>query len=175
MTENKLILFSPVDPIWGTGEDPNSHLVLVHPEIPANTGSIARLSACTGMVLHLVEPLGFKLEDRYLRRAGLDYWPNVTLCVHADWEAVEAIFSPDRLHLMTTHSERRYTEISDLPGRASVFGRETRGLEPEIQDRHPERLYRLPMVPNVRSLNLANACSVVAYDLRRRQGFPGMV
>ena len=175
MPPNKQIIISPPDPTWGQSGDPQLHIALVHPEIPANTGNIARLCACTGAVLHLVEPLGFKLEDRYLRRAGLDYWPRVALCVHPDWPTFEAIFGPERLHLMTTQGTRPYSETASEPGGVFVFGRETRGLEPEIRERHLERLFRIPICEGTRSLNLANACSIVLYDVRRRQGFPDMV
>ncbi len=170
----KQIILSPVNPDWGTDQDKDLHLVLVHPEIPANTGNIARLCAGTGVVLHLVEPLGFILQDRYLKRAGLDYWPSVTLCVHPSWEQLAAIFPSKRLHLMSTKGDKNHTETTHTPGTVIVCGRESRGLEDEIIQAHPERLYRIPITPGVRSLNLANACSIVLYDVRRRQGWPNM-
>ena len=103
---NKQIVISDPDPRWGSPDDHRTHVVLVHPEIPGNTGNVARLCAGADAVMHLVEPLGFKLEDRYLRRAGLDYWPNVTLCIHPDWDAVTHLFPRDRLHLFTTKTDR---------------------------------------------------------------------
>lgn len=174
MTDQKLIIFSEIDPAWGQPDDAHLHIVLVHPEIPANSGNIARLSAGTNTVLHLVEPLGYKLEDRYLKRAGLDYWPNVTLCVHPDWDSVTALFPRERLCLLSTKGQAPYTDIPHAPPPVLVFGRESRGLEPEIRDALPERLFRIPISDNVRSINLANAVALVLYDVRRRQGFPGM-
>jgi tRNA (cytidine/uridine-2'-O-)-methyltransferase len=171
---NELIRLYPIHPDWGTERDVDTHLVLVHPEIPQNAGNIARLCAATGVVLHLVEPLGFILQDRYLKRAGLDYWPNVVLCVHADWSQVKAIFPPARMHFLTTKTERRYTEADTAPGGVYICGRESQGLEPEILAEHPERHFRIPITDHVRSLNLSNACSILLYDVRRRQGWPGM-
>ncbi len=171
---NRQIIVSPVDPIWGTPQDPDLHAILVHPEIPANTGNIARLCAATDIVLHLVEPLGFVLQDRYLKRAGLDYWPGVRLCVHKHWDDVAAIFPAAKLHLMTTKTQRSYDHLSAEPGCAYVFGRETRGLEQEIRDAYADRHFRIPITDKVRSLNLANACAIVIYEARRQQGWPQM-
>jgi tRNA (cytidine/uridine-2'-O-)-methyltransferase len=168
------IIISPVDPTWGTDQDKDLHLALVNPEIPANTGNIARLCAGTGTVLHLVKPLGFVLEDRYLKRAGLDYWPGVTLCVHEDWESFAAIFPGDRLHLMTTRATVGYTEGSAEPGSVYVMGRETRGLDGEVLEAYPKRHFRVPIRDAVRSLNLANTCAIVLYEALRRRGWPGM-
>ncbi|MEO1268605.1 MAG: tRNA (cytidine(34)-2'-O)-methyltransferase [Myxococcota bacterium] len=149
------------------------HLVLVHPEIPGNTGNIARLCAATGAVLHLVEPLGFVLKDRYLRRAGLDYWPKMVLCVHPNWEAVTALFSPERLHLFTTKATHSYVETSYTGGDALVFGRESRGLDESLLKAYPERCIRIPMRPQARSLNLSNACAIAIYEARRQVGWTG--
>lgn len=171
---NPQIIISAPAPDFGTSRDRATHVILVHPEIPGNTGSVARLCAGTGTVLHLVEPLGFKLEDRYLKRAGLDYWPGVTLCVHASWEAVRAIFPDERLWLFTTHTTRRFADVAMPPGTALVFGRETRGLEPEITASLPGRCVRIPITDKVRSLNLANAVSIGLYEALRQQGYPGL-
>ncbi len=171
---NKQIVLSPIDPAWGTAADANVHLVLVEPEIPANTGNIARLCAGTGAILHLVEPLGFVLQDRYLRRAGLDYWPGVTLCIHPDWESVASVFAPSRLRLMTTRGTRPHSDAQIEPGVVFVMGRESRGLAPELLDRYPDSHFRIPITGRVRSLNLANASAIVLYEAARRLGFPGM-
>jgi len=147
-------------------------VVLVHPEIPQNTGSIARLCAATGTRLHLVRPLGFSLEDRYLKRAGLDYWPHVDLAVHESWHDLTAA-----LHLpMVFFSARAEPSFLAAPlggegPLAVVFGCETSGLPPEIAAAHRDALYRIPIFsPHVRSLNLANAVSIVLYDALRRRG-----
>jgi tRNA (cytidine/uridine-2'-O-)-methyltransferase len=162
----------PVQPVWGTPEDQDVHIVLHEPEIPGNTGSIGRLCAGTNLWLHLVEPLGFKLEDRYLKRAGLDYWPNVKLCVHKDFAAIEAIFPRERMHLFTTRTRRRYTDAVYVPGSVLVFGKETAGLPASIVEAYEDRLVTIPMVPgSIRSLNLANACSIAAYEALRQLSF----
>ena len=168
------IVVSDVDPAWGAEGDDRIHLVLVNPEIPANTGNIARLCAGTGTVLHLVEPLGFALQDRYLKRAGLDYWPRVTLCVHSSWECIDTLFHLDRLCLLSTHTKKTYTDAPMGPGTVFVMGRETKGLGPDILHRYPDRVFRIPITNDVRSLNLANACAVVLYEAYRRMGWPSM-
>ncbi len=170
MTPRQIII-SPPDPTFGTPDDTRNHVVLVHPEIPGNTGNIARLCAGTGAVLHLVKPLGFILEDRYLKRAGLDYWPNVTLCVHDTWDHVTRLFPEDRLWLFSTHTDRPFHQAPMPPGTALVFGRESVGLEPEITQPLPHRLVRIPMTPHVRSLNLSNAVSIGIFEAMRQQGY----
>lgn len=171
---NKQIVISPPDPRWGTDADQDLHLILVQPEIPANTGNIARLCAGTGAILHLVEPLGFVLQDRYLRRAGLDYWPGVTLCVHPDWNAIESIFPATRLRLLSTKARAPYADAVVEPGVAFVMGRESRGLDAGLLAKYPDATFRIPITDKVRSLNLANASAIVLYDAARRLGFPGM-
>lgn len=152
------------------------HIVLVEPEIPQNTGNIARTCAATGIQLHLVEPLGFKLEDRYLRRAGLDYWSMVNLRTHASLEAFFAEFAGEerRMHFATTKAPRAYTEASYQSQDFLVFGRETRGLPEGLLERAWDRCVRIPMVPGARSLNLSNSVAVMAYEALRQQGFTGM-
>lgn len=157
---------------WGTAQDQGLHVVLVAPEIPPNTGSIARLCAATGAHLHLVEPLGFALDDRHLKRAGLDYWPSVGLTVHADFSEVEALFPADRLHLFSSHGQAAHTGVCYARGSVLVFGCESRGLPPEVVARHAERLRRIPLRSGrVRSLNLANAVSVALYEALRQWDF----
>jgi tRNA (cytidine/uridine-2'-O-)-methyltransferase len=152
-------------------------LVLVHPEIPHNTGCAARLAAATGRTLHLVEPLGFSLEDRYLKRAGLDYWPLVDLVVHRGWgEALEALASGsprpigERLQLFTARGGRSLFETEFRADDVLVFGCESRGLAPEIVQAHASRLVYVPIRAQVRSLNLANVVCLATYTAMVRAG-----
>lgn len=146
------------------------HVVLVAPEIPPNTGSIARLCAATGARLHLVRPLGFSLDDRHLRRAGLDYWPYVDVHVHDSWAHFRAARGgPARLHCFSARATRCYVAADYAPGDGLVFGSETRGLPPEILAAHAGSTYVIPIRhPHVRSLNLSNAVSIVVYEALRR-------
>lgn len=153
---------------WGTAEDTDLHIVLVNPEIPGNTGNIGRLCAGANVWLHLVRPLGFELDNRYLKRAGLDYWPHVRLCVHDDWSKIEETFPRKRLHLFTKKTNRLYTEATWRPGSVLVFGCETRGLPAAIRTPYEDRLYRIPITDRVRSLNLSNACAVAVYEAMRQ-------
>lgn len=151
--------------------NPAFHVVLVAPEIPQNTGSIARLCAATHTRLHLVKPLGFSLEDRYLKRAGLDYWPWVDLHVHDTWDEFRSAHPEARLHLLSARAERSYLEASYRHGDFLVFGRETKGLPKELLAAHPNDTYVIPIdSPHVRSLNLSNAVSIVLYEGRRQLG-----
>ena len=146
------------------------HVVLVEPEIPPNTGSIARLCAATHTPLHLVGRLGFSLDDRYLRRAGLDYWPFVELHRHVDWPAFTAISSGRRLGF-SARASRPYTAIAFRTDDCLVFGAETSGLPKTVKDDLGTDLYTIPMAsPHVRSLNLANAVAVVLYEALRQLG-----
>jgi tRNA (cytidine/uridine-2'-O-)-methyltransferase len=145
-------------------------VALVEPEIPQNTGSIARLCAATETPLHLVGKLGFSLEDRYLKRAGLDYWPFVDLTVHASWPEFRAAGAPGRLLAFSSHGESSYARISYRDDDTLVFGGETRGL-PEALRAELAPLYRIPMSgTGVRSLNLANAVSIVLFEGLRQLG-----
>ena len=150
------------------------HIVLVNPEIPQNTGNIARTCAATGAMLHLIEPLGFELSDKYLKRAGLDYWHMMTLEVHASWEAFLAAYPGARLHLATTKAPRDYCGATYADGDFLVFGRETRGLDEALLARNYEKCIRIPMRSDARSLNLANSVAIVLYEALRQQGFPGL-
>lgn len=146
------------------------NVVLVHPEIPQNTGNIGRLTAGCRAKLHLIHPLGFSLDDRYLRRAGLDYWPEVSLQDYPDWEAFEATLAPEsRLCLFTTKAERPYTEMAFEAGDILVFGGESSGLPTWLHERYSERRCRIPIEnPKIRSLNLSNAVAVVLYEAMRQ-------
>lgn len=149
-------------------------IVLYQPEIPPNTGNVIRLCANTGFGLHLVKPLGFKLDDKQLRRAGLDYHEYATLMVHENWEDCLAHFAGRRLFAASTKNATRYTEVRYQTGDVFVFGPETRGLPLELLESLPaEQRIRLPMRPECRSLNLSNSVAVVAYEAWRQVGFGG--
>jgi tRNA (cytidine/uridine-2'-O-)-methyltransferase len=157
----------------GADDTPPLHVVLVQPEIPPNTGSVARLCAATYTRLHLVRPLGFSLEDRYLKRAGLDYWPHVDLRVHDDWDAFLAAEGPTRLICFSARAERAYSAAC-LVGHEPLyltFGGETRGLPVAIRTTQAAVLFRIPIFsPHVRSLNLSNAVAIAVYEALRQQG-----
>jgi tRNA (cytidine/uridine-2'-O-)-methyltransferase len=150
------------------------HIVLVEPEIPPNTGNVIRLAANTGCALHLIEPLGFSMEDRQLRRAGLDYHEYAQVRRHADWDAFLLAMQPERSRMfaLTTQGSRR---LHDTPLRAGdwfVFGCETRGLPPAVRDGFaPGQRLKLPMLAGQRSLNLSNAVAVAVFEAWRQNGF----
>jgi tRNA (cytidine/uridine-2'-O-)-methyltransferase len=147
------------------------HVVLYHPEIPPNTGSIARLCAATLTRLHLIEPLGFSIDDKHLKRAGLDYWQFVDLRVHASWEEFLGNSRPERLLYFSKRARQSYTLERYRDDDYLVFGPETRGLPAEMLERHEASCYRIPMMGNgVRSLNLSNAVSIVLYEGLRQLG-----
>ena len=150
------------------------HIVLYQPEIPPNTGNIMRLCANTGVRLHLIEPLGFKLEDKELRRAGLDYREWVEVQTYVSFEAFFVGVMPSRLLAFSTRGCRLYTDVSYQQDDALLFGPETRGLPQHLLDTIPdEQQLRLPLIPGNRSLNLANVVAVAVYEAWRQQGFPG--
>jgi tRNA (cytidine/uridine-2'-O-)-methyltransferase len=151
-------------------------VILYQPEIPPNTGNIIRLCANTGVRLHLVKPLGFSLDDRQMRRAGLDYHEYATVEIHDDWPACEAHFQGRRVFAVTTKGAHRYDLNHYGPGDAFLFGPETRGLPVEVLAQFSdERRVRLPMLADSRSLNLSNAVAVVVYEALRQVGFGGCV
>ena len=154
------------------------HIVLVEPEIPPNTGNVIRLAANTGCTLHLIEPLGFSMDDRHMRRAGLDYHEYAELRKHPGWADFLRQERPpaDRLFAMTTHGSRSAYELTFKPGDYFVFGAETRGLAPELREQFPlsQRL-KLPMRAGQRSLNLSNAVAVTVFEAWRQSGFAGAV
>ncbi|WP_313303048.1 tRNA (cytidine(34)-2'-O)-methyltransferase [Diaphorobacter sp.] len=151
------------------------NIVLVEPEIPPNTGNVIRLAANTGCTLHLVEPLGFSMEDRYMRRAGLDYHEYTEVRRHASFDALLEREQPDttRMFAMTTRGSHSVFDNAFRPGDWLVFGSESRGLAPALRDSFPvgQRL-KLPMLPDQRSLNLSNAVAVTVYEAWRQAGFP---
>ena len=148
---------------------PPLNVVLVSPEIPPNTGNIARLCAATGTRLHLVEPLGFKITDAQLRRAGLDYWDAVQVQVHPSWEACLQALQPARLFLYSTGSSRRYDQAEYRPGDTLDFGCETKGLPDSLLAAHSGSVCGIPIqTQHVRSLNLSSAVAVVVYEALRQ-------
>ncbi|HET9700104.1 MAG TPA: tRNA (cytidine(34)-2'-O)-methyltransferase [Burkholderiales bacterium] len=149
-------------------------IVLFEPEIPPNTGNIMRLCANTGARLHLVGPLGFRLSNQRLRRAGLDYRDAAAVTVHRSWASCRNAISGPRWFAVTTKAGCAYDEIAYRPGDVLLFGPESRGLPPELlAEFAPEARLRIPMVSGSRSLNLANAVAVVVYEVWRQQGFGG--
>jgi tRNA (cytidine/uridine-2'-O-)-methyltransferase len=152
------------------------HVVLVEPEIPQNTGNIARTCAATGARLHLVKPLGFFMRDRHLRRAGVDYWDEAEVITHDDLAAFLEECRGQSLAYFSRKAVRTYDQL-EWPADADlflVFGRESTGLPDGLLEANPGRSFRIPMTAGVRSLNLAGAAAVVVYDLLRRRGFPGL-
>jgi len=152
------------------------HVVLVNPEIPPNTGNVIRLCANTGAQLHLIEPLGFPLDDAKLRRAGLDYHEYARMKVHKNWEAFLEDVQPDaaRIFAMTTHGSTPFAQLKFEANDVFVFGSETRGLAPEFRETFPAaQRIRVPMRPDNRSLNLSNTVAIVVYEAWRQHAYTG--
>lgn len=150
-------------------------IVLVHPEIPPNAGNVIRLAANTGARLHLVEPLGFSMDDRQLKRAGLDYHEFASVRVHGDWQSCLRILNAKRLFALTTKAEQSVFDVRFQENDAFVFGSETAGLPQEILDTFSNQMrLRLPMRPGNRSLNLSNAVAVTVFEAWRQLGFAGV-
>ncbi len=150
------------------------HIVLVNPEIPQNTGNIARTCAATGMTLHLVKPLGFSLDDKYMKRAGLDYWFMADVRVHESWEDFLEENPGASMYFATTKAPRDYCQVRYGADDYLVFGRETRGLDEELLAANYERCVRIPMRAEARSLNLSNSVAIMAYEALRQLDFPGL-
>ncbi len=155
-------------------------IALIEPEIPGNTGAIGRVCVGTGTPLHLVGQLGFDLSEKAVRRAGLDYWKHVDLHVHDQvdpwFDAMDRAEAAGdaRLWLLSSHGTRRYDQVAFRPTDVLVFGSESRGLPQRIKARYAERMLYLPILPSIRSLNLASAATTVLYEALRQQGFPGL-
>lgn len=145
-------------------------VALVEPQIPPNTGNIARLCAATGTALHLIEPLGFRLDDAELRRAGLDYWDAVDLWRHPDWRAFRDAVARERCLYFSSHGQQSYLDAPFAPNSVLMFGNESHGLPDRIREKYPERVFRIPMTADVRSLNLATAVAIVLYEAIRQLG-----
>lgn len=152
------------------------HIVLVEPEIPPNTGNIARTCAATDTVLHLVKPLGFSIDDKAVRRAGLDYWPYVKLEVHESLDAFLEKYGTRTLYLATTKGGKRYTDVKFRDEDMILFGRETAGLPKEFIAAHPETSIRIPMSADtrLRSFNLSNSANIILFEALRQLNFPGL-
>ena len=150
------------------------HIVLVNPEIPANTGNLSRTCAATHSSLHLVRPLGFSTDDRYLKRAGLDYWDAVNLNYHDSFEDVEQQLAGKRFFMLSTKGVKDYHAYEYQEGDVFVFGRETAGLPASLLEKYPETTIRIPIGDAVRSLNLSNAVAIVLYEALRQTQFPKM-
>lgn len=162
VSESKKLRVAPVQPAF--------HVVLVEPEIPPNTGSIARTCAATCSPLHLVGKLGFRIDEQSVRRAGLDYWHLVDLHRHESFEAFENAVDASRLHLFSANATRSFTEADFRPGDSLVFGKESVGLPEELTQKYESRVWGIPTSGGVRSLNLSNAVSIVLFDAIRRNG-----
>jgi len=148
---------------------PALHIVLVEPEIPPNTGSIARLCGATNTVLDLVHPLGFRVDDKHLKRAGLDYWPHVAINYWENFETFLQQHDEERLFFLTTKTTRSYTEAQFRPGDLLIFGKETKGLPEDILKLYSDRCFTVPMSnPHIRSLNLAMTAGIVLYEALRQ-------
>jgi tRNA (cytidine/uridine-2'-O-)-methyltransferase len=151
------------------------HVVLVEPEIPQNTGNIARTCAATGAPLHLVHPLGFHADDKAARRAGMDYWDQVQVHHHMRFAHLREAYPQGRFWYLTTKAERSYTEVAFADGDFLVFGKESKGLPPELLAAEPERCIRIPMRADARSLNLAVSVGIVLYEALRQTGALGRI
>ena len=151
------------------------HIVLYEPEIPQNTGNIMRTCVATGMKLHLIEPLGFLLEEKKLRRSAMDYIEQLNWQVHEDWQTFRAAF-PQKMYYVTRYSKKKYSDFtySREEDVFLVFGKESTGIPLEILKENTETCMRIPMVSDARSLNLSNSVSIVAYEVLRQLGFPDL-
>ena len=151
------------------------NIVLVEPEIPQNTGNIARTCAATGAVLHLVRPLGFDISEKAVKRAGLDYWHLVDIRVYRNVRHFFEVNGDENIWLMTTKAPRRYTDVKFTDGCYLLFGRETRGLDDDIREKYADRCLRIPMRGDARSMNLGNSVAVTLYEALRQNDFPDLV
>lgn len=150
-------------------------IVLFEPEIPANTGNIARTCSVTGAELHLIEPLGFSVDDKHLKRAGLDYWHLLKVYIHKDFKDFLRKYPESRMLIFSTKGKNNYSEASYQKDDFLVFGKETAGLPGYVTEGRSGHIYRIPMASSCRSLNLSNSVAVVLYEALRQQGFPEML
>lgn len=150
------------------------NIVLFEPEIPSNTGNIGRTCVATGTRLHLIEPLGFSLSEKALKRAGMDYWPQLDVTRYLDYEEFLEKNPGAKIYMATTKGQRLYTEVSYEPDCYLMFGKESGGIPEEILKQHPDTAVRIPMIGETRSLNLANSAAIVLYEALRQNGFAGM-
>lgn len=150
------------------------HIVLYEPEIPANTGNIGRTCVVTGTSLHLIEPLGFRLTDRYVKRSGMDYWESLNVIRYVNWQDFLEQHPRARCFFVTTKAGQSYTDVKYLPDDFLVFGSESRGLPEKMLCKELKRCVRIPMVDGMRSLNLANSVAIVLYEALRQNDFPAL-
>ena len=150
------------------------NIVLHEPEIPQNTGNIARTCAATGAALHLIKPLGFEIDDKKLKRAGLDYWHLLDITYYENEAEFFEKNGSEAIYYFSTKAPRAYTEITYPERVFLMFGRETRGLPEELLQKNPDRAVRIPMLPHLRSLNLSNSAAVAVYEVLRQKGFEGL-
>lgn len=149
------------------------HIVLIHPEIPHNTGAIGRVCVGLGCPLHLIRPLGFHLSEQYIKRAGLDYWDHLQLSLHDNWQSFLDEVKPPRVFFLSTRGKRSLYESRFEAGDALAFGSESSGLPSDFYERYEDRLFKIPMPgEHARSINLANAVSIAAYEAYRQLGEP---
>ena len=151
------------------------HIVLIEPEIPGNTGNIARLCAATGIELHLVKPLGFSIDDKHLKRAGLDYWHLVKVHVHENFAEVKAMYPEHKFHYCSTKAPKAHSEAQFGRDDMLVFGKETAGIPEDILKANWEHCIRIPMIEGARSLNLSNAAAIVAYEAMRQLDYANLL
>ena len=150
------------------------HIVLVHPEIPQNTGNIARTCAATGAMLHLIEPLGFSLSEKALKRAGMDYWKSLDVTTYIDYQDFLDRNPGAKIYMATTKAQKVYTEAAYEPDCYIMFGKESAGIPEEILVENKENCVRIPMIGDIRSLNLGNSAAIILYEALRQNGFKGM-
>lgn len=150
------------------------NIVLHEPEIPANTGNIGRTCVAAGARLHLIEPLGFRLDEKSLKRAGMDYWKDLDVTTYIDYEDFLEKNPGAKIYMATTKAEKIYTEVTYEPDCYIMFGKESAGIPEEILVKHKEESIRIPMVGDIRSLNLGNSVAIVLYEALRQNGFAGM-
>lgn len=150
------------------------HIVLHEPEIPANTGNIGRTCVAVGAKLHLIEPLGFKLEEKEIKRAGLDYWDKLDLEIYHDYQDFLNKNPDIKLYMATTKAEQIYSDVSFEPDAYIMFGKESAGIPEEILVKHPDMAIRIPMIEDTRSLNLSNSVAIILYEALRQNQFKGM-
>ncbi len=150
------------------------HIVLHQPEIPANTGNIGRTCAATGTRLHLIEPLGFRLNEKEIKRAGMDYWQQLDVTRYLNFEEFKNTHPGAKIWMATTKAKRIYTEAAFGPDDFLMFGKESAGIPEEILVQYQETAIRIPMLPSIRSLNLSNSVAIVLYEALRQNGFPEM-
>lgn len=151
------------------------NIVLLEPEMPANTGNIGRTCVITGSRLHLIEPLGFRINEKELKRAGLDYWPRLDVHTYIDINEFYNSIEPDaRIFYATTKGKNRHSDVHFQDGDYIMFGKESAGIPEEILVQHPDECIRIPMLPEERSLNLANSVAIVTYEALRQLDYPGL-